>query len=320
MKMKGKTKSLSESEIALRRKRKRVFKDNLTLFLMAFPGLACVLIFKYLPMPNLVLAFKDYVPRLGVWASEWIGFENFKFIFQTNDLQIIIRNTVGYGVFFLVWDIVVGILLALMLYHLTSRKASNVYKMIMQFPRFLSVVVVSYLVYAFLSPSYGVINQLVTSFGGDAIQWYKEASYWPVVLTIVRTWMVMGGGCLLYYATLLGIDNSLFEAASMDGANTLQKCWHIAVPALKPVICLNVTFGMGSIFGGDLGLFYNIPLSHGELFPTTQIIDTYVYRSLLGGEISRPTAVGLMQALVALVLVLIVNAIMRKVSPDNALF
>lgn len=318
--MKKKSNSLSDNEIMLRSRKKRVFKDNLTLFLMALPGLVCVLVFKYLPMPNLALAFKDYVPRLGVWASKWVGFENFKFIFQTNDLQMIIRNTVSYGVFFLVWDIIVGILLALALYHVSSRKASNVYKMIMQFPRFLSVVVVSYLVYAFLSPSYGVINQLINSFGGDSIQWYKEAGYWPVILTIVRTWMVMGGGCLLYYATLLGIDNSLFEAASIDGANTLQKCWHIAIPALKPVVCLNITFGMGGIFGGDLGLFYNIPLSHGELFPTTQIIDTYVYRSLLGGEISRPTAVGLMQAVVALSLVLIVNAIMRKFSPENALF
>lgn len=318
--MGSKTKALSNSDLMLRSKKKRIFKDNLTLFLMALPGIISVIIFKYLPMPNLVLAFKDYIPRRGVWGSEWVGFENFKFIFMTDDLQTIVRNTVSYGCFFLIWDIIVGIVVALLLYHLTSKRASNLYKMIMQFPRFLSIVVVSYLAYGFLSPTYGIVNQIITATGGDAVQWYREAGYWPVILTIVRTWITMGANCLLYYATLLSIDSSLFEAASIDGATTLQKCWYVAIPALKPVICMNLTFGMGSIFGGNLDLFYNIPLSHGELFSTTQNIDTYVFRALLGGEISRPTAVGLMQAVIALVLVLVFNAIMRKISPDDALF
>lgn len=318
--MRSNSKTLSNRDLMLRSKKRRIFKDNLILFLMAFPGIICVVIFKYLPMPNLALAFKDFVPRLGVWGSRWVGFDNFKFIFMTDDLQRIIRNTVSYGCFFLIWDIVVGILAALLLYHLTSKRASNIYKMIMQFPRFLSVVVVSYLAYGFLSPTYGIVNQMITAAGGEAVQWYREAGYWPVILTIVHTWMTVGANCLLYYATLLSIDSSLFEAASVDGANTLQKCWHIAIPALKPVICMNLTFGMGSIFGGNLDLFYNIPLSHGELFSTTQTIDTYVFRALLGGEISRPTAVGLLQAVIALVLVLTFNAVMRRISPEDAMF
>ncbi len=301
-------------------RRKRIFKENLHLFLLTLPGLIFLLIFNYLPMSGIVIAFKRYVPRLGIWGSEWVGLDNFEFFFKSPDLLRLIRNTALYGASFLIVDIIGGILLALLLYHLTNKVALKAYKSIIMLPRFLSVIVVSFITYALLSPSYGIINQVIKALGGEPISWYAEPGYWPVILIIVHIWMTIGAGCLLYYATLVGIDKSLFEAASVDGATVLQKCRYVALPALKPVICMNLTFGVGGLVSVDMGLFDAVPRAQGLLFPTTDVINTYVYRGLLNGDIERPAAVGLAQSVIILVLILIVNAIIRKVSPENSMF
>ena len=311
---------LLSREVLKKNKKRRIFRDNMTLFSMSLPALICVVIFGYLPMFGLVIAFKDYVPRLGIFGSKWVGLDNFKFIVQTQDLTRILRNTIAYSIWFLIVDLVMGPLYALLMYHLKSRRAGKVYQTVMQLPRFFSIVVVSYITYAFLSPSYGIINQVITALGGEAVEWYRGPEYWPLILTIVRHWMGIGGGFLLYYSTLLGVDSGLFDAATIDGANTLQKCWHVALPALKPLMCMNLIFGIGGVLGGNFGLHYNITQSSGFLFETTDIVQTYVYRGLMSGELSRSTAVGLLTGVIGLILLLSANAIVRKVSPENSLF
>lgn len=320
LEVKRNSKVLDEQQIAIKRKKQRIFRENLTLTMLVLPAVICILVFDLIPIPGNLVAFKKYVPRLGIFGSEWNGFESFKFIFQTQDLWRILRNTILYSVWFLVVDFVMGPLYALLMYHLKSRRAGNVYKTIMQIPRFLSYVIVSYITYSFLSSTYGILNQVIEAVGGEGINWYQRAEFWPFILTLVRHWMGIGGGFLLYYSVLLGIDENLFEAAILDGANTWQKCRYIAIPAMMPLLCMNLIFGVGSVLNSNMELHYNIPGNSGYLYETTDVISTYVYRGLMSGDFSRSAAVGLMTSAVGLVLLVSANAIVRKLSPENAIF
>lgn len=292
----------------------------MTWMILAFGGMAFTLIFKYWPMYGIILAFKDYVPRKGIWGSEWVGFENFKYFFQSQDAARTIRNTLFYGVWFLIVEIIIGVLIALMLYYLKSKKGLKVYQTTIMLPRFLSIIIISYMTYAVLSPSYGVLNQIIEFFGGDPVKWYNESKYWPAILTVVHIWMIAGSGSLYYYGALVGIDETLFEAAEIDGANIWQKCRYIAIPHLIPVMTTLLILGIGRVFSVDMGLFYNVPMNQGTLYATTDIIGTYTYRALLTGAMERSAAVGLAQSVVGLVLVLITNGVIRKIDPDNAMF
>lgn len=299
---------------------KRKLRDNVGLWALALPGFFLLLLFKYVPMGGIVIAFKDYVPRKGIFGSEWNGFDNFKFFFTSQDAGRTISNTLIYASVFLILNQVLGVLIALLLFHLRSQRRLKIYHTIMLIPRFISIVIISFMVYGFLSPSQGLVNHVIEMFGGEKIEWYLEPKYWPAILIIVHIWQVLGSGCLYYYAALVGIDSSLFEAASIDGAGTLQKCWHIAIPSLIPVICMMLIMGIGGLFGGDFGLFYNVPKNQGALFETTDIISTYTYRALLSGDLEKSAAVGLFQSLAGMTLVLISNGIIRKVSPENSMF
>jgi len=319
--MKWKIEKDDTSFTAMERRRKlRVFKQNFALFMLALPGLVFLIIFKYFPMGGLVIAFKDYVPRKGLFGSKWVGLENFEFFFSSQDAFRTIRNTVLYSVDFLIVDLIVGVVIALMLYSLRNGIALKVYHTIILIPRFLSIVIVAFIAYSMLSPTYGVVNQIITAFGGEAINWYSEAEYWPAILNIVHIWQIAGSGCLYYYAALVGIDESLFEAAAIDGANTFQKYWHIAIPSLIPIMTLTTILGIGHIFSGDMGLFYQVTKNQGALYSTTDIINTYTYRALLDGSLEKSAAVGLFQSVTGLILVLITNGIVRKVSPENSMF
>lgn len=295
-------------------------KYNLTLLGLCVPGLLCLFIFSYLPMAGIVIAFKDYVPLKGLFGSEWVGLKNFEFFFKSQDLFRTIRNTVLYSIEFLALDLILGVLIALLLYFMRSRIGVKVYHTIMLIPKFLSIVIVSFISYSFLSPSFGVLNQIITYFGKEPVAWYSHSQYWPWILTIVHIWMALGSGCLYYYAALTGIDPSLFEAAEIDGANTLQKTWYVAIPELVPIMILTTILGIGNLFSGDMGLFYQVPRQQGVLFETTDIINTYTYRGLLGGDMSRSAAVGLFQSVVGFVLVITTNTIVRKIRPENALY
>lgn len=302
------------------RTRRTKIKENLQMITMTIPGLVLVLLFCYLPMPGIAIAFKKYNPNLGIWGSEWNGLDNFKFFFTSQDAGRTIRNTVLYSVGFLIIDLVFAVGLALMFYFLRSKKGLKVYNTIVITPKFMSAVIVAFIVYAILSPSYGLLNSIIKFFGGEPIAWYSEAKYWPWILTITHIWQTVGMNSIVYYASLMSLDESLLEAAVIDGANRRQQIFHVIIPHLVPIMVITTILGMGSIFGGDFGLFYQVPKDQGLLYSTTDIISTYTYRAMLSGSLEKSAAVGLFQSVVGLIMVVTTNAIVKKISPENSLF
>lgn len=293
---------------------------NTELSLLTIPGVLLLIIFCYIPMFGIVIAFKDYNMSRGILKSAWNGFDNFKFFFESLDAVRIIRNTVGYGIVFVTLSMVCQVILALILFEVMNKKALKAYQTIMILPNFLSWVIVGYISYVFLSPESGVLNEMITFFGGEKIKWYSDPKYWPYILTIVNTWKGVGIGSIYYYASLMGIDASIFEAAEIDGANKLQKIRYISIPSLVPIIVIMLIMSIGGVIRGDFGLFYQIPRDVGLLYPTTDIIETYVFRGLRGGNMAISTAVGLFQSVVGLFLVTLTNFIVKKINPENSLF
>ena len=311
---------MSRHNRTLNRTRKTKIKENLQMLTMTVPGLILVFLFCYLPMPGIAIAFKKYNPNLGIWGSAWNGLDNFKFFFTSQDAGRTIRNTVLYSVGFLIIDLFFAVGLALMFYFLRSRKALKVYNTIVITPKFMSAVIVAFIVYAILSPSYGLLNSIIKFFGGKPIAWYSEPKYWPWILTITHIWQTVGMNSIVYYASLMSLDESLLEAAVIDGANRRQQIFHVIIPHLVPIMVITTILGMGSIFGGDFGLFYQVPKDQGLLYPTTDIISTYTYRAMLSGSLEKSAAVGLFQSVVGLIMVVSTNAIVKKISPENSLF
>ena len=295
-------------------------KIDMDLTILAIPGIILLLIFNYMPMGGLVIAFKNYVYSKGIFGSEWNGLENFKFFFTSQDAWRITRNTVGYGVLFIVLGIVTGVGLALMLYEVRSRRALKIYQTSMILPSFLSWVIIGYITYIFLNTNEGVINRILLSLGFEKVEWYNDPKYWPFILSIVRVWQSIGMGSLVYYASLMGIDTEILEAAQIDGATKGQQIIHILIPELSSVICIMLIMNMGTVIKGDFGLFYQIPRDIGVLYPATDIIDTYVFRGVRNSNFSISAAVGFFQSFVGLFMVVITNHIVAKIEPDNAMF
>ena len=295
-------------------------QDNLQLFTLALPGVLALLIFNYLPMFGIVIAFKKYNPNLGIMGSKWVGLRNFEFFFRSQDCWRVMRNTIGYSVAFLVMDVVFGVLLAVLCYNLQSQKALKVYHTTIILPRFMSPVIIAYIVYALLSPASGVVNNLIAALGGQKINWYAEYQYWPFILITTHIWQTVGMNSVVYYASLVSLDVSLLEAAELDGASRVQKLWHVMVPHLTGVIVVLTILGIGNIFSGDFGLFYQVTKDQGVLYPTTDIINTYTFRALMGGSMEKSAAVGLFQSAAGCFMVVMTNLIVRRISPENSLF
>ncbi len=297
-----------------------VFRENFWLTMMVLPGALLLLIFNYVPMVGVVMAFKKYNPILGIWGSPWCGLDNFEFFFTSQDAVRVIRNTLGYSVTFLVLDLIAGVGLAIMFYNLRSRRALKFYNTVVILPRFMSMVIIAFIVYTLLNPSYGIFNTIIKSLGGNGVQWYMQPVYWPVILTAVHIWQTVGMNSIIYYASLMGLDESLIEAAQLDGANKLKQTLHVVIPHLVPVMVITTILGIGHLFSGDFGLFYQVTKDVGLLYPTTDIINTYTFRALQNGALEKSTAVGLFQSLTGLILVVTTNGIVRKISPDNSMF
>ncbi len=306
--------------------KRRTYKESKSiagrqLNLMALPGIVHVLIFNYLPMVGLILAFKKFNPNLGIFRSEWVGLANFRFFFMSKDFGMLMRNTLAYAFWFLLVDNFFAILLAVLFYYVRNQKALKYFQTTCILPVFMSMVLISYIVYIFLNPANGLMTQLITSLGGKKINWYTEAAYWPGILTIVRIWSNVGYGSLIYYATMVGIDESLFEAAKMDGAGKWKQIVHIIIPEIMSLLCMKLIMGVGYALGGDFGLFYQVPRNVGALYETTDIFNTYVFRALkTGNSMGRTTAVGLFQSLAGTILLLLVNGIIKKIDDEKSMF
>ena len=297
-------------------------RRNFRYTLFALPALIYLLLFNYLPMSGIVVAFKDYKHVDGIWGSAWVGLKNFEFFFQSSDAWRILRNTIGYSLAILIClNLVGGMIVAILLYEVRNRFANKFYQTAMLLPDFVSWVVISFIAYLFLNPTNtGILNRLLTSLGLDAINWYNEPKYWPFIIVFFQMWKAVGMAALYYYAALLNVDPSLYEAAVMDGASKFRQIWHISVPELMPMACLVLITQLGGILGGSFDMFYQLPMNSGALYPTTDVISTYVYRGLTSGTVGVSAAIGLIQGVVGLVLVIITNTIIKKVQPENAMF
>ena len=303
-------------------KKKNVLKEYWPLYLMMLPALLYLLINNYIPMAGMVIAFKKLNFAKGIWASPWAGLKNFKFLFASQDAWIITRNTLLYNVAFILVNMVVGIAIAILITEVRNTKLKKVYQSAILLPFLMSMVILSYIVYALLSAENGLVNNsILPLFHIDPIQWYQKPKYWPAILIIANCWKGVGYGCLIYIASLIGIDPSFYEAARLDGASKWQEITKITLPSLVPTIITLLLLSIGRIFYSDFGLFYQVPMNSGVLFPTTNVIDTYVYRALIEqGNISMSSAAGVYQSLVGFCVVMLSNWIVRKVDKDQALF
>jgi putative aldouronate transport system permease protein len=304
------------------KKKIKTFKRYIPFFIMLAPGLLYLLINNYLPMFGLVIAFKDFNFVKGILGSEWVGFKNFEFLFKTQDAFIITRNTLLYNGFFIVLNTVSAVGVAILLNEIRKVFFVRLYQSIILIPFLISMVVVSYLVYAGLSVESGILNNTILPLLGlEPISWYMEPKYWPFILPIINLWKSIGFFTIIFFSAILGIDKEYYEAATLDGASKWQQIKKITIPLISPVIIMMTLLSIGRIFYSDFGLFYQVPLNSGMLYDTTNVIDTYVYRGLLQlGDIGMASAAGFYQSIVGFILVLIANLIVRKRSKDNALF
>ncbi|GAA0752864.1 ABC transporter permease [Clostridium sartagoforme] len=300
-------------------------KENKEFLFLTLPGTIWFLIFAYLPMFGIIIAFKNWKISGGfiesLIKSEWVGFDNFKFLFNSSDAWLITRNTVLYNIVFIILGIVLPVTFAILLKELLNKRLSKFYQSSMFLPYFLSWVVVSYCLFAFLSPEKGYINGIITSLGGDKISWYTESKYWIFILIFMSQWKGVGYGTVIYLASICGIDKSYYEAAMIDGASKWQQIKYITIPSLKPVLIIMFITAVGGMFRADFGLFYQLPKNSGALYSVTNVIDTYVYRGLTNlGNIGMSSAAALYQSFVGLILILVTNGIVRKVDNENAFF
>lgn len=302
-----------------------IYKNRIWL-LMVLPGTIWLLLFSYLPMFGQVLAFKKFrIHPDGFFASvmnsEWVGWENFEYLFSTSDAWIITRNTLVYNIIFIVVGLIAAVATAIMLSELVNKKLSKVYQTSILFPHFISWVIGSYFVFTFLSTDHGLLNHVLGWFNMEPISWYSESKYWPFILVFMALWKGVGYGSIVYLASIVGIDRAYYEAAMIDGASKWKQIKHVTLPMLKPLMIILTIMNIGRIFNSDFGLFYQVPRDSGALYSVTNVIDTFVYRGLMNlGDIGMSTAAGLYQSAVGFTLVIITNYIVRKVDDESALF
>lgn len=307
---------------ALAKKKKGIFdKTQLEFWLMLLLPLFYFVLYGYVPMYGAIIAFKDYKFSQGILGSEWVGFDNFRMFFTNKEFLRIVSNTIVMNVVIIATSMVSNIALAVLLYNLRSRTATKVYQTALITPVYMSWVLVSYMVFAFLSPTNGMLNKILESIGMEAIDWYTVPDAWRFILPLCNVWKGVGMGSILYYATLMGISPELFEAADIDGGGRWAKVRHIMLPELIPIVSIQLIMSVGGIFGGDFGLFYQVTRNVGALYRTTDIIPTYIFRMMqVKGDMSTSSAAGLLQSIIGAILILSANAIVRKIDPERSLF
>jgi putative aldouronate transport system permease protein len=295
-------------------------RKNAGLSMLALPGFLLIIVFNYVPLYGLLLPFKSYRYNLGIWNSPSVGFENFGFLFSGDVLYRVLRNTLLYNLTFIVLGTTLSVIVALLLYEL-SRRFVKAYQTILFIPYFISWVVAGFAFRSLFDMEYGVINRILVSMGEEPILWYSDPKYWPYIIVVAAVWKGLGYSSVIYYAALMGIDSEYYDAAKIDGASKLRQAFSISVPIIKPMIVMLVILQIGSICYSDFGLFYNVTLNSSLLYSTTDVIDTFVYRSLVDlGDIGMASAAGFFQSIVGFCLVLATNTIVKKINPENSLF
>ncbi|MCI8925746.1 MAG: sugar ABC transporter permease [Lachnospiraceae bacterium] len=300
----------------------RKLKRFIPFYIMMIPGLTYLFINNYIPLTGLQLAFKKFKYNEGIFNSPWVGMKNFSFLFKTNDAWVLFRNTLGYNLLFLVINTVLAIAVAILLNEVRSAFVRKMSQTVVLIPFLLSYVVISYIVYALLGQSGGMVNNsILKPLGMEPVSWYTKPKYWPLILTLVQAWKAFGYNSIIYYATIIGFDKSLYEAAAVDGAGVWKRIWFITMPMLKATVITLTLMSIGRMFYSDFGLFYQVPMNSGMLQKATTTIDTYVYRGLMeSNDIGRAAAAGFLQSILGFVTVLTANTVVRKIESENALF
>lgn len=297
-------------------------KRYLPVYLLMLPGLLYLFVNNYIPMFGLVIAFKNFNFRAGIFGSDWIGMKNFQFLFQTRDAWIITRNTLLYNIAFIILGMALSIWIAILLSEVKNKLQLKIYQTSILLPHLISWVVIAYVVYALLSPDTGIMNtRILPALGIEPISWYSDKTYWPFILTFMHLWKGFGYSSIIYLSSILGISNDYYEAAMLDGATKWQQITKITLPLLKSTMITMLILNIGRIFYSDFGLFYQIPMNSGPLYSVTNTIDTYVFRGLIElGDIGMSAAAGFYQSVIGFLMVVGANALVRKVSSEDALF
>ncbi len=297
-----------------------IYKNG-KLYLLTIPGILLIFVFSYLPMGGIVLAFQDFSAIKGITGSEFVGFKNFEFFIQSSETLEVIWNTVYLNLLFIVSGTIASVGIAVMLSELGGKWFKRISQSVVILPNFISWTVVAVFVAVLLNGDTGFTNQLLGFLGIDPIAFYSKPYLWPFILVMLKIWQAAGFGSIVYLAAIVSINPEIYEAASMDGASRWQKIRQITLPLLKPTVILLTLLGLGGIFYGDFGMIYAIVGKNPILYPTTDVIDTYVYRALIElGDIGMASAVGFFQSLVGFIVVVVMNQLTRKYSPDSALF
>lgn len=296
-------------------------KRNLELSFLAFPAVFLIIVLKYLPIGGLVMAFQDFKFNAGFLGSKFVGFENFKFLFLSGDFIRITRNSILYNLAFIFFGTLFSVIVALLLNEVKSANRIKVYQTSMLLPYVLSMVIVSYVTYGFLSTDLGICNKMLKVLGLPPINWYTEKRYWPFIILLVNIWKGFGYSSIVFYASLLGIDATYYEAAKIDGASRIKLITKISIPLIKPIIIVMVLMNIGKIFYSDFALFYVVPKNSTVLYPVTDVIDTYVYRALKNMDnVGMGAAAGFYQSVVGCILVSISNYLVKKYDMSQGLF
>lgn len=303
-------------------KRRFFRKEDLPLYIMALPTIIFLLMFSYAPMFGLVMAFQDFRADLGFFGSKFVGFQNFKFLFSTTDAWVITRNTVCYNLVFIVVNTSLAILMSLMLSELHSGKLAKTLQTVYMLPYFLAWTVVAIVLSGFLDRGYGLVNKLIQALGGKGkTDWYKERELWPWLFVALNAWKGVGYSTVLYLAVISGISNDYYEAAVLDGATKAQQARYITLPHLRTVMCITLIMSLGGIFRGDFGLFYSVTRDNGRLYPVSDVIDTYIYRSLTTmSNAGMTAAAGFYQSVVGFITLITANWVVTKIDSDSAMF
>lgn len=291
------------------------------LLLMILPTLLYFLVFSYLPMFGVVLAFKKYDYALGILKSPFVGFENFKFFFKSGQALVVTRNTFLYNVAFIFLGNIMQLTVAIFLTEIGSKKIRKAAQTCIFFPYFISWVIVGAFIYNIFSYDYGILNNVLKTLSLEPINIYSEAKYWPFIIVVLDIWKGLGYGSVVYMATITGIDTSIYEAAEIDGANIMQRIWYITVPTLRSTMVTLILLSLGRVFRGNMSMFYNLVGNNGLLYNYTDVIDTFTFRTLLfSNDIGMSSAVGFYQSVLCFVFIMIANTVVKKIDNDSALF
>jgi len=310
------------------RRRGRFTLDDLELTILSLPTALWYIAFCYIPMFGVVMAFKNYKVKMGQGFlyslfvnSEWVGFRNFQFLFRGQDAYLMFRNTIGYNLVFIILGVAIPVTLAILISQMYSQRMAKTCQTAMFLPHFLSWVVVSYFVFAFLSMDKGLINQIIRAFGGSSVNFYQESQLWVFLLVFLQIWKTMGYGMVVYLASISSIDGALYEAALIDGASKWQQVKYVTLPLLRPIMSIMFILAVGNIFRTDFGLFYQATRNSGAIVDVTMTIDVYVFKILMErSNVNYSSAAALLQSVFGLVTILTANLVVKKIDPEAGLF